>query len=75
MSPILNTNIEPNIEPRDDSRLRVYAYFYYMAIGAGLNPDLAAVYIRSRLSDLLHDIKFQQLVTELVLILGQIVGL
>ena len=24
---------------RDDSRLRVYAYFYYMAVGAGLNPD------------------------------------
>ena len=60
---------------RDDSRLRVYAYFYYMAVGAGLNPDLAAVYFSSRLSNLLHDVKFQQLVTELVLILGQIVGL
>ena len=27
------------IKIRDDSRLRVYAYFYYMAVGAGLNPD------------------------------------
>ena len=34
---------------RDDSRLHVYAYFYYMAVGAGINPDLAAVFIRSRL--------------------------
>ena len=60
---------------RDDSRLRVYAYFYYMAVGAGLSPDLAAVYISSRLSNLLHDVKFQHLVTQLVLIQGQIVGL
>ena len=35
---------------RDDSRLRVYAYFYYMAVGAGLNSDLAAVFVSSRLS-------------------------
>ena len=60
---------------RDDSRLRVYAYLYYMAVGAGLNSDLEAVYISSRLSNLLHDVKFQQLVTEFVFILGQIVGL
>ena len=57
------------------NRLPVYAYFYYMTAGAGLNPDLAAVYISSRLSKLLHDVKFQHLVTQLVLILGQIVGL
>ena len=27
------------VKNRDDSRLCVYAYFYYMAVGAGLNPD------------------------------------
>ena len=46
------------VQTRDDSRLRVYAYFYYMAVGAGLNPDYAAVYISSRLSNLLHGVKF-----------------
>ena len=32
------------------SRLLLYAYFYWMAVAAGLNPDLAAVSISSRLS-------------------------
>ena len=57
------------------NRLPFYAYFYYMAAGDGLNPDLAAVYISSRLSNLLHYVKFQHLVTQLVIILGQIMGL
>ena len=63
------------VQTRDDSRLRVYAYFYYLAVGAGLNPDLAAVYISSRLSNLLHEVEFQHFVTQLIIILGQIVGL
>ena len=33
------TKQRDRVEIRDDSRLRVYAYFYYMAVGAGLNPD------------------------------------
>ena len=57
------------------SRLQIYEYLYCLTAGAGLNPDLAAVYISSRLSNLLHDVKFQPVVTQLVLILGQIVGL
>ena len=39
-----------SVGSRDDRRLRVNANFYYMAVGAGLNPDLAAVFISSRLS-------------------------
>ena len=53
------------VHTRAVSRLQIYAYFCCLTAGAGLNPDLAAVYVSSWLSNLLHDVKFQHLVTNL----------
>ena len=58
-----------------DSPLQIYAYVYCLTAGAGLNPALLTVQISRWLSNLFHDVKFRQLVTQLVLTLGQIVDL
>ena len=47
------------------------AYFYCLTAGARLNTALSAVQISRWLSNLFHDVKFRQLVTQLVLTLGQ----
>ena len=50
---ILFIVLRVGVSIRDGSRLSIYANFYYMPAGAGLNPALSPVEISRRLSNLL----------------------